>query len=175
MPIGPVIRSAFGVISANKVASTLWGRALQSPVYGMKMALGSQQYLLPPLLAASFAMATRGEKLSSMTSAAAGIGLGSGALGALGFMVGGPFGGAVGTFAGGFLVDNYISNTVKAGMDYIHNIGMNAYRLETGYQNQQFANSPTAYTMRQLAVQEMSGSLLNARQYLGQEANFLHQ
>lgn len=175
MPIGPSIRSAFSLMSVNQTATSRMGRFLQAPIYGAKMALGSQQYLMPPMLALSFALAPRGEKLSSVTSAAAGIGLGSGAFGALGFMLGGPVGGFLGTLAGGFLVDNYVSDTVKAGMDYVHNVGLNAYRLETGYQNQALANSQVAYTMRQLAVQEMSGSLLNARQYLGQEANFLHQ
>ena len=37
-----------------------------------------------------------------------------------------------------------------------------------------FKDTQQAYTMRQAAVQEMSGSLLNARQYLGNEAYFLH-
>jgi len=38
-----------------------------------------------------------------------------------------------------------------------------------------FRDSEEAYTMRQMAVQEMAGSLLNARQYLGNEAFFLHR
>ena len=37
-----------------------------------------------------------------------------------------------------------------------------------------FRDSEEAYTMRQAAVQEMAGSLLNARQYLGNESYFLH-
>jgi hypothetical protein len=38
-----------------------------------------------------------------------------------------------------------------------------------------FRDTEEAYTMRQQAVQEMAGSLLNARQYLGNEAFFLHR
>lgn len=38
-----------------------------------------------------------------------------------------------------------------------------------------FVDSRAAYTMRQHAVQEMSGSMLNARQFLGNEAIFLHE
>ena len=37
-----------------------------------------------------------------------------------------------------------------------------------------FVDSRAAFTMRQAAVQEMSSSMLNARQYLGNEASFLH-
>jgi len=38
-----------------------------------------------------------------------------------------------------------------------------------------FVDSKGAYTMRQRAVQDMSGSMLNARQFLGNEAIFLHE
>ena len=38
-----------------------------------------------------------------------------------------------------------------------------------------FRDTEEAYTMRQQSVMEMSGSLLNARQYLGNEAFFLHR
>lgn len=38
-----------------------------------------------------------------------------------------------------------------------------------------FVDSRGAYTMRQRAVSDMSGSMLNARQYLGNEAIFLHE
>lgn len=38
-----------------------------------------------------------------------------------------------------------------------------------------FRDTEEAYTMRQMAVQEMAGSLLNARQYLGNEAYFMHR
>jgi hypothetical protein len=38
-----------------------------------------------------------------------------------------------------------------------------------------YRDTQAAATMRQAAVQEMSGSLLNARQYLGNEAFYLHR
>lgn len=38
-----------------------------------------------------------------------------------------------------------------------------------------FVDSRAAYTMRQRAVQDMAGSMLNARQFLGNEAIFLHE
>lgn len=38
-----------------------------------------------------------------------------------------------------------------------------------------FRDTIPAYTMRQRAEQELSGSLLNARQYLGKEAQLMHQ
>lgn len=54
-------------------------------------------------------------------------------------------------------------------------------RAQTGISREQinfggdFRDSQGAYTMRQLAVQEMAGSLLNARQYLAAEARLLHR
>jgi hypothetical protein len=37
-----------------------------------------------------------------------------------------------------------------------------------------YQDTQVAWTMRQRAAQEMSGSLLNARQYLGKEAALMH-
>lgn len=38
-----------------------------------------------------------------------------------------------------------------------------------------YIDTQAAYTMRQQAAQEMSGSLMNARQHLGREARLMHQ
>lgn len=112
-----------------------------------------------------------------------------------GFGLGSIAGGAVAGALGGGLV------AAAAGFAIPAAIGLGAYQLAaTGvqrfaYEKGRFASLVTAgglaeqkvqfgghyqdtqaaFTMRQLAVQEMSGSLLNARQYLGNEGFYFHR
>lgn len=97
---------------------------------------------------------------------------------AIGFMFGGPVGlaaGAIGGFGGYYLGNKLLE-------DWAFGIGRRAQLLsQTGIAQRKltfgtpFQDTQQAFTMRQLAVQEMAGSLLNARQFLGNEAYFLHR
>ena len=63
-----------------------------------------------------------------------------------------------------FPVQRAVQTVIDAGSDLRHlNFGGN------------YRDTQTAYTMRQKAAQELSGSLVNARMYLGQEALLMHQ
>lgn len=95
--------------------------------------------------------------------------IGGAFIGPTGAMVGGVAGSIVGSMVGG-LGDPYFRGK---GL-YISDVArssMSARRVNFG---NRFRDTREAYTMRQMAVQEMSGSLLNARQYLGNEAAFFH-
>jgi hypothetical protein len=112
----------------------------------------------------------------------------------VGMAVGGVIGGVVGAVAGAFapipgasLVGNIAGNLIGEGIggalfeEPAQNIGMmarsivkSARAIDTVQFGRGFQDSRDAYTMRQRAVQEMSGSMMNARQYLGNEAAFLH-
>lgn len=118
-----------------------------------------------PMAAISSATADRGHKLSS--------GLGS-MTPMLGSLVGGVMGGTPGAILGGLLFDTKIQDMVTEGVQMIREVPEQMERLEMGSDNAQFVNTNEAHTMRQVAARQMSGSLLNARQYLGKEAALLH-
>lgn len=88
--------------------------------------------------------------------------------GGLGAMIaGGP-----GALVAGALFSEKFSHGVRT---KLHNINMRERRqraFEMG--DPRFEDTPTVYTMRQAAVAEMGGSLLNARQVLGREAALFH-
>lgn len=108
------------------------------------------------------------------------IGVGIGAT--IGALVGGPFAAftaMVGSVAGS-LVGESVGGILYQKRAYER--GRIAARATAGALAKRkvqfgrgFADSQQAYTMRQMAVQEMAGSLMNARQYLGNEAAFYHQ
>jgi hypothetical protein len=116
------------------------------------------------------ATAPRGHKLSAL----AGGGVGFGATAVVGGAIAGAFGipPTIGALAAGFIfgnsVDEGISNTVQSAVDFGSN--MRKARFGGDYRDTQ-----TAVTMRQAAAREMSRSLMNARQWLGQEGAFMHQ
>jgi hypothetical protein len=114
-------------------------------------------------------------------------GFGSGLGGAVGGIVGGfvgslvplPFSGILGAVAGTFVGEGVGGNLFNSPAK---SLGMGARALvktSRAVDRVQFGggfvDSASAYTMRQNAVQEMSGSMLNARQFLGNEAIFLHE
>ena len=108
--------------------------------------------------------------------------VGFSAIGAIAGSAGGPIGTAIGIGAGlaaGFATQSAWNFAVG---DYFTQRGrMFSSLAESGMARQKvqfggnFRDSQGAYTMRQLAVQEMAGSLLNARQYLGNEGYFMHR
>ena len=117
-------------------------------------------------------------------------GLGQGVSGASGAILGevigtiagapfGPAGVAVGQIAGNFIgapVAAFFTRRrsyEKGRMaSYAAAGAISKHKVQFG---RGFRDTEEAYTMRQAAVQEMAGSLLNARQYLGNEAFFLHR
>jgi hypothetical protein len=129
--------------------------------YGMK---GSLAFALP-VAALGAATADRGHKASA-------------ALGALappiGAVVGGLLGGAPGAMLGGFLIDTKLQEMVTSGVQLMIDAGQATKSLDMGAQNAHLVQTDGAYTMRQRAARDMSGSLLNARQYLGRESVLFH-
>jgi hypothetical protein len=87
--------------------------------------------------------------------------------------VGTAIGGYVGGFVGGMLgsmTGDKIGRGTTQGL--INKAVLSTPRVRFGGN---FKDSQPAYTMRQKAEQELSGSLLNARRYLGREAQLMHQ
>jgi hypothetical protein len=104
-----------------------------------------------------------------------------GTVGAIvGGVVGGPVGAGAGEIAGAWLgkwgtriagpilIDPYVRRISKP---INRMVGLAQHRVAFGG----FQDSQQAYTMRQRALQEMRGSLLNATQYIGREGQMMHQ
>ena len=114
--------------------------------------------------------APRGHKISAL--AGGGVGFGVGAV--LGGAIAGAFGipPNVGALVAGTImsgdVDKFITDSVQSAVDF----GSNMRRARFGGD---YRDTNTAYTMRQAASREMSRSLVNSRQWLGQEAAFMAQ
>ncbi len=101
--------------------------------------------------------------------------------GALGGFLGGPsgaiLGARVGSFTGkwaakiglGFAIDPFVR---RIGSPINRMVGMAKHQVNFG---QGFKDTEQAYTMRQKGMQEMQAGLLNAYQYLGREAQLMHQ
>lgn len=115
-----------------------------------------------PLAAFSASQAPQGHALSTATGDLMGYGI-AGLLG--GFIAGPP-----GALAAQFLLGDDISRSVSAGVQALTGFNARIRRLEMGGD---FRDSQVALTMRQRAAMEMSQSLLNARQFLGQESVLL--
>lgn len=114
--------------------------------------------------------APRGHKISAM----AGGGIGFGVASIIGGAIGGAFGipPQVTSLVAGFVLGGSIDRSIIAGAQYAVDFGSNMRKARYGGG---YIDSSMALTMRQAAAREMSGSLLNARQWLGSEAAFLHQ
>ena len=115
-----------------------------------------------PLAIFGAGMAPRHHKLSTLSG---------GVVPFIGSAVGAALGGGLGALAGGLVGDTMAQTGVGKAVQYFTDAGLNMPRLHTGGDYQ---DTEQAYTMRQAAAQEMSRSLLNARQYLGKEAAFMH-
>jgi hypothetical protein len=123
---------------------------------------------------AAYGMATapRGQAISQGASYGVGFGVSSLIGGIIGGALGGVPGAYVGSlaaqFIGGETIDKAIAGVVQPAVDF----GTNMRRARFGGD---YRDTQTAYTMRSVAAREMSRSLMNARQFLGQESAFMHQ
>jgi hypothetical protein len=86
--------------------------------------------------------------------------------------IGTAVGGFLGGIAGGAVGDLAVRDPVEHGVQTFANFAGRMARLEMGGN---YLDTQAALTMRQVAVREMSGSLLNARQWLGKESLLMHQ
>lgn len=156
------LMSRSGRAAASSKGLMRGGSVKASLKSGWGAAAGGYMFMQLPLAMYETAHAERGHKLSTFGSAATPF-LGTG-LATL------AFGGLPG-MALGMALDPIVKKTVGAGIQAMANFGRNSPRVQTGGN---YRDSQTAFTMRQAAAQEMSRSLLNARQYLGKESVFLH-
>jgi hypothetical protein len=145
--------SVMGALTSNV------GRSLKS---GYHLSFAGAALFNVPIAAYSMATAARGHKV------AAGV---SGLTSGVGSLIGGAIGGLPGALIGGFLLDSVIGNKIASGVQKIHDIDGRMRGLGFGGN---YVDTQQAATMRQSAVREMSGSLANARQYLGREGAFMH-
>ncbi len=111
--------------------------------------------------AASLVGATFGAAIGSILP---GVGTGIGAV------VGGVVGG-VGGYMAGTALSTDPARALGMGARAIVRTARATDRIQFGGS---FMDTREAFTMRQMAIQEMSGSMLNARQFLGNEAILLH-
>lgn len=106
-------------------------------------------------------------------SQAAGEAVGYGMANVLGGIVGGMLGGVpgayIGSFAAGIIGGEKMSKAVADVVQPMIDFGYNVNHVNFGGN---FKDSNIAITMRQRAAQELSGSLINARNFLGQESAF---
>lgn len=131
----------------------------------------------------SAATAPRGHMVSRGTAAVAGVlggyagyAAGSGLGAMIGSMImpgiGTATGGFIGGIIGGTIGDVIVRDPTEIAMQRFAGLSRNMRHLEMGGT---YLDTQAAMTMRQVAVRELSGSLLNARQYLGKEAILFHQ
>ena len=116
-----------------------------------------------PLGALTFAMAPRGHKVSATAA-----NMTSYSLAAIpGALLAGPVGGTITSLVLGPMLEHNMGTALQ----YVKDTGARTMRVRMGGD---YLDTSTAYTMRQRAAQDMSGSLLNCRQYLGREALLMH-
>lgn len=130
---------------------------------GWDWSFGPMLPVLGAMAAYNAAKAPKGEKLGSFAGRMTGDLIGATA-GALMF-------GAPGAFAGTLMFGGRIGDAVAGTFTRAQGHLQRKASLEMGGHYYDFA---AARTMRQVAVAEMSGSLLNGRQKLGQEAAMFH-
>jgi hypothetical protein len=130
---------------------------------GWQWSAGAMWPVLGAMAAYNAAKAPRGEKLGTFAGRMTGDLIGATA-GALMF-------GAPGAFAGTLLFGSRIGEAVTGTFARAQSHLQRKNTLEMGGKYYDFS---AARTMRQAAAAEMSGSLLNARQSLGQEAAMFH-
>lgn len=149
--------------AVRRMAASDIGNSTRS---GMKMSYGGSWkaygYFQVPMAALSAAMAPHGHKASAAAGTLAPL-VGS----AAGMLLRGP----LGAITGGLLVDTKVSGMVSAGVQKF--VGFE-HQMNGFHNGQGFQDSEVAWTMRQRAAQELSGSLTNARALLGREAAMMH-
>jgi len=123
---------------------------------------------------AAYAAATapRGQAISKSVSAGIGFGITSLIGGAIGGALGGVPGAYIGSLAAQYLGADTIDKAIAGVIQPMVDFGSNMRKARFGGD---YRDTQTAVTMRQAAAREMSRSLVNARQWLGQEGAFMHQ
>lgn len=141
---------------------------------GIGYRVGMKGNLPFALLGAGYAMATapRGQAISKGVAAGTSFGLTSLAAGIIGSVLGGPIGGYAAAIAAPILLGETVDKAVAGVIQPMVDFGSNMRRARFGGD---YRDTQTAITMRQVAARDMSRSLMNARQWLGQEGAFMHQ
>lgn len=126
------------------------------------------------LIGGAYAAATapRGQALSKGTAAGISWGLTSAVAGTIGGMLGGPAGAWAASIIGPMILGDSVDKAVAGIIQPMVDFGANMRKMRFGGD---YRDTQTAHTMRQVAAREMSTSLMNARQWLGQEGAFMHQ
>lgn len=126
------------------------------------------------ILGAGYAMATapRGHALSRGIGESTAYGATAIAGGIAGGMFGGPIGAWVGSVVAPLLFGEGVNHAIAGVVQPMVDFGAKMRGMKMGGD---YRDTQVAMTMRQAASREMSTSLMNARQWLGSEAAFLHQ
>lgn len=134
----------------------------RAPKLGWEWSYGALWPVMMGLSAYNASKAPAGQKMGTFAGNAAGDMIGA-AAGAMLF-------GAPGAFIGNVFFGSRIGEAITSTINNAQAYNQRARTLEMGT----FHDTNAARTMRQVAAREMSGSLLNARQFLGQEAAAFH-
>lgn len=121
---------------------------------------------------AAAVMAPRGHKLSQGLAGTVGFGATTVVSSIIGTMLGGPIGGYAAGLILPMLVGDTVDKAIAGVVQPLVDFGSNMRRARFGGD---YRDTQIAMTMRQVGAREMSRSLMNARQWLGFEAAFLHQ
>lgn len=165
-------RLLWNTITGKKVAGAskgLSGAIFGNPARGFHIGLEWTRGAITlgiPIAAYQLYHAPKGHKVSSLIGETTKI-----AAGFLGTVVGGFVAGPMGAIAGAAVGEEsgaLLEDTVQGFIDF----GRSIRRVNMGGNYQ---DSVLALTMRQRAAQELGGSIMNARQYLGKEGRLFHQ
>jgi hypothetical protein len=119
-----------------------------------------------PIAAFSMAHARRERALST--------GVGTWTSGILAAVPGAFLGGLPGALITAQFLQAPLAKAIEAPLQRIHDFGRWSQSV-TPHMYGPWKDSEAGYTMRQRAANELSGSLMNARQILGKEAVFMHE
>jgi hypothetical protein len=169
-------RPAAALIEGAFAAAIITGSAIEgSAQWGASTGL-EEDYVGGAVYGATKGIGTAaGGTIGGIGGAAIGAGIGTMIFPGVGTIIGGIIGGIGGAFGGesaGSQILNGPARQLGLGARAIVKTARAVDRVQFGGN---FVDSRAAHTMRQRAVADMSGSMLNARQFLGNEALFLHE
>lgn len=170
--LGPVAIVAEGVFAAAIVtAGAIQGSAQWGAPTGLE-----EDYVGGAVYGATKGVGTAtGGAIGGITGFALGSGIGSVIFPGPGTIIGGIIGGIAGAISGEGVGGTLLQGPARQlglGARAIVKTARAVDRIQFGGN---FVDSRAAHTMRQRAVSDMSGSMMNARQFLGNEAIFLHE
>ena len=167
------LEAAIGIpyIAGSTIAGGISGASQWGSQTGLQ-----EDYVGGAVAGAAYGAATSaGDVAGGFAGSLIGAGIGSLVAPGIGTVVGGIIGGIGGAFggaaSGGALFGGITKNLGLAARSIVRT----ARAVDTVQFGGNFVDSRAAHTMRQRAVQDMSGSMMNARQFLGNEAIFLHE